>query len=94
MSTISPRTAFFPDHRRDLYRPRLSRYRPGYPQAPRGIHSRALITAVDNSKVRTHLIVKTNLQYLTVQLLDGPHQGQGVAGDQHAHRQDGDGRVL
>ncbi len=47
--------------------------------APKGIHSRARITAVDNSRVVTHLIVKTNPQFLTVQLLDGPHRGETVA---------------
>lgn len=48
----------------------------GVPQAPSGIRCRALITKVDNSKVRTNLIVKTNIQSLTVQLLSGPHEGQ------------------
>ena len=48
------------------------------PAAPRGIHSRALIVGVDNSKVRVNLIVKTNAQYLTVKLLDGPHKGREV----------------
>jgi len=48
----------------------------GVPPAPGGLRSRALITAVDNSRVRTHLIVKTNTQFLTVRLLDGPHKGQ------------------
>jgi uncharacterized membrane protein len=46
------------------------------PQAPGGIRCRARITAVDNSSVRVNLIVKTNAQYLTVHLLDGPHTGQ------------------
>lgn len=46
------------------------------PQAPSGIRCRSLITGVDNSKVRTNLIVKTNIQMLTVKLLSGPHQGQ------------------
>jgi len=46
------------------------------PAAPTGIHARGLITAVDNSHVRTNLIVKTEAQFLTVQLLDGPHRGQ------------------
>jgi len=45
------------------------------PQAPGGIRCRALVTAVDNSRVRVNLIVKTNAQYLTVRLLDGPHRG-------------------
>ena len=48
------------------------------PAAPGGLHCRALITAVDDSKVQTHLIVKTNAQYLTVRLLGGPHEGQEV----------------
>jgi len=48
------------------------------PQASSGIRCRGLITAVDDSKVRTNLIVKTNAQYLTVRLLGGPHQGQEV----------------
>ena len=46
------------------------------PQSPSGIHCRALVTAVDNSAVRVNLIVKTNVQNLTVRLLDGPHAGQ------------------
>lgn len=33
---------------------------------------------MDNSKVRTNLIVKTNIQKLTVRLLSGPHQNQIV----------------
>lgn len=48
------------------------------PPAPSGIRCRALITAVDNSNVRTNLIVKTNIQSLTVELLSGPHKGQQV----------------
>jgi uncharacterized membrane protein len=48
------------------------------PQAPSGIRCRALVTEVDNSRVRTNLIVKTNIQRLTVRLLAGPHQGQTV----------------
>jgi len=48
------------------------------PAASSGLHCRGLITAVDNSKVQTHLIVKTNAQYLTVRLLGGPHRGQEV----------------
>ncbi|MBN2403254.1 MAG: YibE/F family protein, partial [Spirochaetes bacterium] len=35
-------------------------------------------TEVDNSRVRINLIVKTNAQYLTVKLLDGPHKGHSV----------------
>ena len=46
--------------------------------APSGIHCRAEVIAVDNSKVRTNLIVKTNIQLLTVRLLSGPHQGQSI----------------
>lgn len=48
----------------------------GIPQAPGGYRCRALVTAVDNSRVQTHLIVKTNFQELTVRLLSGPHRGQ------------------
>lgn len=48
------------------------------PPAPSGIRCRALVTAVDNSRVRTNLIVKTNIQSLTVELLSGPHKGQQV----------------
>jgi uncharacterized membrane protein len=48
------------------------------PRAPTGLHSRGLITAVDNSRVRVHLIVKTEAQFLTVRLLDGPHKGQEI----------------
>jgi uncharacterized membrane protein len=48
------------------------------PAAPSGLHSRGLISAVDNSQVRTNLIVKTNIQHLTVRLLDGPYKGQEV----------------
>jgi uncharacterized membrane protein len=48
------------------------------PSAPSGLRCRGLVTGVDNSLVRTNLIVKTNAQYLTVQLLDGPHKGQKV----------------
>lgn len=46
------------------------------PSAPKGIHAKALVTGVDNSRVRINLIVKTNAQYLTVRLLNGPHKGQ------------------
>lgn len=46
--------------------------------APQGLRHRALITDVDNSSVRVNLIVKTNAQYLTVKLLDGPHKGQSM----------------
>jgi uncharacterized membrane protein len=48
------------------------------PPAPTGLRCQGLITAVDNSKVRTNLIVRTNAQYLTVQLLDGDHKGREV----------------
>src|SRR5665647_641459 len=48
------------------------------PPAPDGLRCRGLITAVDNSKVQTHLIVKTNAQYLRVRLLGGQHEGQEV----------------
>ena len=46
------------------------------PQAPSGLHGRGLVEAVDNSRVRTNLIVKTGFQELTVRLLSGPHRGQ------------------
>jgi len=46
------------------------------PNAPRGIHSRGLVIAVDNSQVHQNLIVKTHFQNLNVRLLDGPHKGQ------------------
>ena len=46
--------------------------------APSGVHCRAEVIAVDNSRVHTNLIVKTNIQLLTVRLLSGPHQGQTV----------------
>ncbi|MBN2106244.1 MAG: YibE/F family protein [Deltaproteobacteria bacterium] len=49
------------------------------PQAPQGLHCRGLITAVDNSNVQVHLIVKTEHQSLTVKLLDGPHKGQELS---------------
>ncbi|MCU0613697.1 MAG: YibE/F family protein [Desulfobacterales bacterium] len=45
------------------------------PKAPAGLHSRAEVIDVDNSQVRINLIVKTETQYLTVQLLNGPHNG-------------------
>ena len=51
----------------------------GVPEASSGIRSRALVTAVDNSQVRTHLIVKTNPQLLQVRLLSGPHRVQEMA---------------
>jgi len=49
------------------------------PKAPSGIHARGRITAVDNSHVRTNLIIKTESQFLTVRLIDGPHKGQELA---------------
>jgi len=42
---------------------------------PVGLHARGRVTLVDNSNVRVNLIVKTESQFLTVKLLDGPHQG-------------------
>lgn len=41
----------------------------------RGLHARGLVTEVDNSLVRTNLIVKTETQVLSVRLLDGPQAG-------------------
>jgi uncharacterized membrane protein len=49
------------------------------PRGTRGLHTRGLITDVDNSNVRQNLIVKTEAQVLTVRLLDGPHEGHSVA---------------
>jgi uncharacterized membrane protein len=46
------------------------------PSAPTGIHSRAKVIDTDNSHVRVHGIVKTEAQYLTVRLLNGPHKDQ------------------
>lgn len=51
----------------------------GVPPAPHGLHARGLVTEVDNSNVKTHLIVKTQAQVLKVRLLGGPHKGQEVA---------------
>jgi uncharacterized membrane protein len=48
------------------------------PEAPTGIHCRGYITEIDSSQVRTNLIVKTEEQYLTVRLLDGPHRNQEI----------------
>jgi uncharacterized membrane protein len=48
------------------------------PAAAGGVRCRARITAVDNSRVRVNLIVKTEAQYLTVRLLSGPHKGQSL----------------
>ena len=49
---------------------------PQVPQTTSGLHNRGLITAVDNSRVRVNLIVRTEHQFLTVRLLDGPYKGQ------------------
>lgn len=49
------------------------------PQKTSGLHCRGLITAVDNSKVRVNLIVKTENQFLTVRVLDGPHKGKEMS---------------
>lgn len=46
------------------------------PKAQTGLHARALITEVDNTRVRQNLIVRTEEQFLTVRLLSGPHKGQ------------------
>jgi uncharacterized membrane protein len=48
------------------------------PSAPEGLRCRGRITAVDDSLVRVNLIVKTGPQFLTVRLLNGPHEGQEV----------------
>ncbi len=48
------------------------------PKTTSGLHSRGLITAVDNSRVRVNLIVRTENQFLTVRLLDGPQKGQNI----------------
>ncbi|MFV0438322.1 MAG: YibE/F family protein [Desulfopila sp.] len=50
----------------------------GVPKAPSGIHARGVVTAVDNSQVRQNLIVKTEAQYLTVELSNGPNEGQTI----------------
>jgi len=49
------------------------------PQSTRGLHCRGRITAVDNSRVRVNLIVRTEHQFLTVRLLDGPYKGQEIS---------------
>jgi transposase-like protein len=49
------------------------------PQSTRGLHCRGRITAVDNSRVRVNLIVRTEHQFLTARLLDGPHKGQEIS---------------
>jgi uncharacterized membrane protein len=50
----------------------------GIPSAPVGLHARGKVTAVDNSHVRQNLIVKTESQFLTVHLMNGPHKGQTI----------------
>ncbi|MFH2091338.1 MAG: YibE/F family protein [Pseudomonadota bacterium] len=49
------------------------------PKGVKGIHARGRVIAVDNSHVRINLIVKTENQFLTVRLLDGPHKGRELA---------------
>jgi uncharacterized membrane protein len=49
------------------------------PPAPSGMHHRGRVVAVDNSNVRVNLIVKTEAQYLTLRLMDGPHQGSELS---------------
>jgi uncharacterized membrane protein len=44
-----------------------------------GLHARGSVIAVDNSRVRRNLIVKTEEQFLTVMLLDGPHAGKELS---------------
>jgi len=53
------------------------------PPAPGGIRCRGLITDVDNSQVKVNLIVKTNMQFLKVKLLDGPHRDHEKIGRAH-----------
>lgn len=48
------------------------------PTSPTGQHARAVVVATDNSHVRTNLIIKTESQFLSVRLLDGPHEGREV----------------
>ncbi|WP_346014661.1 YibE/F family protein [Thiocystis violacea] len=45
----------------------------------RGLHARGLVTAVDNTRVRTNLIIKTEPQVLSVQLIGGPHAGRSLS---------------
>ncbi|RKT46326.1 YibE/F family protein [Thiocapsa rosea] len=52
---------------------------PPGPPAERGLHARGLIVDVDNSRVRTNLIIKTEAQVLTIRLLDGPAEGEEFA---------------
>jgi uncharacterized membrane protein len=49
------------------------------PEAPTGLHARAVVSAVDNTHVRQNLIVKTEAQFLTVRLLNGPYQGREMS---------------
>ena len=49
------------------------------PRMESGLHARGAVIAVDNSKVRRNLIVKTEEQFLTVRLLDGPHASKEVS---------------
>jgi uncharacterized membrane protein len=49
------------------------------PEGGTGLHARGLVTAVDNSRVRQNLIVKTEAQFLTVRLLDGPHRNKELS---------------
>jgi uncharacterized membrane protein len=49
------------------------------PRAPRGLHARGLVISVDNSHVRRNLIVKTEEQFLTVRLLNGPHKDREIS---------------
>ena len=51
----------------------------GIPESPHGLHARGRITAVDNSHVKVSLIVKTEAQFMTVRLLDGPHRGKELS---------------
>lgn len=50
----------------------------GVPPSPHGLHARGLVIEVDNSNVKTHLIVKTQAQVLKVRVLGGPHEGHEV----------------
>jgi uncharacterized membrane protein len=47
-------------------------------KAEQGLHARGQIIAVDNSRVRTNLIIKTEAQVLRVRLLDGPAKGREI----------------
>lgn len=48
------------------------------PEAAHGLHCRGAIIAVDNSQLHRDLIIKTGPQFLTVQLLSGPHRGEEI----------------